>query len=105
MLEFKTENTHEAIEILKRNSVISSSAIDTLEVTINNQMKDYFPAYGKMLSFSFIKEKKVSNNISIRYYILNFSEMYLKFSFVLYNNGSGWKITSFNYNTELNDLL
>ena len=95
----------EALELLKQNSVMSPSTIDTLEVTINNHANTMFPAYGKMLSSQFVAERKVKDFIAKRFYILKFDKYYLKFSFTLYNNGKGWTITTFDYNEDLIEIL
>ncbi len=55
---FVDGKTGDALQLLKQNTVMTPSSIDTLQVTITNQMNDYFPAYGKMLSADFIIERK-----------------------------------------------
>ncbi len=105
MQTFRDGNLSGAMEILKQNSVMGNSAIDTLQQTIKEQMNKILPSYGKMLSYEFISEHKIKNFITRRFYILKFDKYYLKFDFTLYNNGNGWTITGFNYNEELLELL
>ena len=95
----------EALQLIKQNTVMTPSSIDTLQVTITNQMNDYFPAYGKMLSADFVIERKIKDYIAKRFYILRFEKYYLKFDFTLYKGTSGWTITSFKYNEDLTELL
>ena len=95
----------EALQLLKQNTVMTPSSIDTLQVTITNQMNDYFPAYGKMLSGEFIIERKIKDFIAKRFYILKFDKYFLKFDFTLYKTNSGWTITNFSYDEELVELL
>ncbi len=102
---FASGKTSEALQLLKKNSVMEPSSIDTLQVKIAHHLNDVFPAYGKMLSSEFIIERKIKNFIAKRFYILKFDKYYLKFEFTLYRNGSGWTITSFSYNDELIELL
>lgn len=84
---------------------MQASTIDTLKVTIETQIKNVFPQFGEMLSFEFVKESKVKNFITKRFYIIKFSKFFLKVDFTLYNNGTGWTITSFHYNEEIEELL
>ncbi|CAN5396235.1 hypothetical protein BH11BAC3_BH11BAC3_00430 [soil metagenome] len=102
---FADGKTVEALKLLKQNTVMTTSSIDTLEVTIKNQMNNYFPAYGKMLSAEFITERKIKDFIVKRFYILKFDRYYLKFDFTLYKTGSGWTVTNFKYEEELIELL
>ena len=102
---FTEGKTHEALRLLKQNTVMTPSSIDTLQVTIDNQMDNYFPAYGKMLSYEFITERKIKDFIAKRFYILKFDKYYLKFDFTLYKASSGWTVTNFKYDEELIELL
>ncbi|HWY34655.1 MAG TPA: hypothetical protein VNX68_08410 [Nitrosopumilaceae archaeon] len=105
MQNFRDGKLSEALQLLKQNSVLASSTIDTLYSTITSQMKSIFPSYGRMLSYEFISERKIKDFIARRFYILKFEKSYLKFDFTFYKNESGWKITSFNYNEDLIELL
>lgn len=105
MQTFAEGKVSNALQLLKQNTVMTPASIDTLQVTISNQVNNLFPVYGKMLSSEFIIERKVKDFISKRFYILKFDKSYLKFDFTLYNNGNGWTITSFTYNEELLELL
>ena len=106
MKAFEIGNISESLQLLKQNSVLAPSAIDSLQNTINYQLNTLLiPAYGKILSSEFIREHKIKNIIAKRFYILKFEKNYLKFEFTLYNNGNGWTITSFIYNGDLIELL
>ena len=94
-----------ALQLLKQNTVMAPATIDTLQVTIVNQADKAFPAYGKILSYDFVTERKIKDFIAKRFYILKFDKYYLKFDFTLYNNGKGWTITNFNYNEDLIEVL
>ncbi len=105
MQTFANGKIHDALQLLKQNTVMTPAAIDTLQVTIANQFNNIFPSYGKMGSSEFVMERKIKDFLAKRFYILKFEKYYLKFDFTLYNNGKGWTITSFNYNEELIELL
>lgn len=105
MQTFQEGKISEALQLLKQNTVISPSSIDTLQSTITKQMNNIFPSYGKMLSYEFISEHEIKDFIARRFYILKFDKYFLKFDFTLYNNGKSWTITGFNYNGELLELL
>ena len=104
MNEFSHGKYHDAYDLLKKNSILDGPTIDTLEITSRKQMLNLMPTYGKMLSFEFVKETKVNNVLARRYYILKFENYYLKFDFVLYNNGNVWTITAFHFNEDWSDL-
>lgn len=102
---FAEGKTGDALQLLKQNTVMTPSSIDTLKVTIANQMNSYFPTYGKILSADFIIERKIKDYIAKRFYILRFDKYYLKFDFTLYKGYNGWTITTFNYNEELIEVM
>lgn len=105
MQTFAKGNFSKAFDILKQNTIMSPSTIDTLKVTTTGYANNLFPAYGKIRSYEFISEHKIKDVIAKRFYILKFDKYYLKFDFTLYNNGDDWTITSFAYNEDLIELL
>lgn len=105
MDEFNAGKTSEAIQLLKENSVISPAVLDTLEIEIERKMNMVLPNYGKMISYEFISEHKIKDFIVRRFYIQKFENYYLKFQFTLYKSSTGWKITGFEFNEELLELL
>lgn len=105
MDEFNAGKTSEAIQLLKENSVISPAVLDTLEIEIERKMNMVLPNYGKKISYEFIAEHKIKDFIVRRFYIQKFENYYLKFQFTLYKSSTGWKITGFEFNEELLELL
>ena len=105
MQTFADGKISEALQLLKQNSVMLPATIDSLQVKIDYQVSNFFPAYGKMLSSEFVTEKKVKNFIAKRFYILKFDKYYIKFDFILYNSGKDWTITSFTYKSDLIEVL
>ena len=105
MDEFNAGKTSDAIQLLKENSVISPAVLDTLEIEIERKMNMVLPNYGKMISYEFISEHKIKDLIVRRFYIQKFENYYLKFQFTLYKSSTGWKITGFEFNEELLELL
>jgi hypothetical protein len=105
MKTFAKGNFSNAFDILKQNTVMSPSTIDTLNVTTATYEQNIFPAYGKIRSYEFVSEHKIKNIVAKRFYLLKFDNYYLKFEFTLYNNGDRWTITNFAYNEELIELL
>jgi hypothetical protein len=101
---FAEDNTTDAINLLRQNTLMSPSTIDTLQVTIASHIKQFFPPYGKMLSAEFIIERKIKDFIAKRFYILKLENYYLKFEFTLYRAKNGWSITNFKYDEEVAEL-
>ncbi len=95
----------DAIELLKQNTVMTPGSLDTLKLTITEQIENVFPQFGKILSFEFIKERKVKDFIAKRFYVIKFTKFFLKVDFMLYNFGSGWTITAFRYNEDPEELF
>ncbi len=102
---FADGKTADALELLKKNTVMTASSIDTLKLAITNQINEYFPAYGRILSANFVIERNIKDYIAKRFYILRFDNYYLKFDFTLYKGSNGWTITAFKYDEELIELL
>jgi len=105
MTQFSLGQVTKAMDLLRTNSVISNSQIDSLTATANNHMSNAFTSYGKIIGFEFVSEKNISDFIYQRFYILKFEKFYLKFDFFLYNNGKRWAITGFNYSDDLGEML
>lgn len=105
MKQFVAGKTVEALDLLKQNTVMQPSSIDTLKVTIAEQIKNVFPQFGTMISSEFIKERKVKDFIAKRFYIIKFTNFFLKVDFTLYRSANGWTITSFHYNEEAEELF
>ena len=105
MQTFASGQVSNAMQLLKQNTVMDTSTIDTLQTTIQQQMQNIFPEYGKMLSSEFITDKNVKDFITKRFYVIRFSKSFLKVDFTLYNTGNSWTITSFHYNDDIDELL
>lgn len=102
---FAEGKTAEALQLLKKNSLIAHSSIDTLLVTIEEQMEFFIPAYGNMLSAEFVVERKIKDFAAKRYYVLRFENYYLKFEFAQYKTKTGWSITNFKYDEDMTELF
>ena len=50
MKAFVEGKTEDALELLKQNTVMKPSEIDSLKVTISEQKENIFPQFGKILS-------------------------------------------------------
>lgn len=105
MQSFVESKSYEAMQLLKRNSIIPPDSIDSLQITISEQYKRIFPSFGKIISYQFITERNIKDFIAKRYYILKFEKYYIKFDFTLYKTVLGWAITNFNYNQDLSEIL
>jgi hypothetical protein len=94
-----------AVDLLKPNSLLGEAAVDSLKITISEQMQAIVPRYGKIKSYTFVDEKAVKDLITQRSYLLLFEGFYLKFQFILYKSSYGWKIVGFEYNENIDGLL
>lgn len=95
----------EAIQLVKNNSVIDEDKLDTLQVTIQQQLEYISPSYGKAIGYELVTEKKIRDILCKRFYILSFENYYLKFEFMLYKRAKVWTITTFSFNEDVDDLL
>ncbi len=94
-----------AMEILRNNSVVPSSTIDTFSLQTQQQFNILLSSYGKTIGYEYIKEYKIKDFICRRYYVVKFEKYYIKFNFDLYKNETGWTITRFDYNEELLEIF
>jgi hypothetical protein len=105
MDSFRNEQFQAAFDILKPYSVIEDYKLDTIANTTKEQMKSLSTSYGKIISYDELSERAIKKDLIQLNYLLKFQQAYLRFSFILYNNGSGWTITNFKYNEEIDDLF
>lgn len=95
----------EAIQLFTQKSVMDASVIDNVDKTMNDQMPNILPYYGKILGYELIEEKSLKNALARRKYILKFEYYFLTFDFVLYNNNTGWTVSNFYYKDETKELF
>ena len=106
MQNFRDDKIPEALKLLKENSeVIADSAIDNLQVTVSDQMNTLLSCCGRILSYDFIVERKIKDYLVKRFYILKLEKYFMKFDFTLYKSATGWRITNFNYDNNLIEVL
>jgi hypothetical protein len=94
-----------AIQLFTQKSVMDVSVIDKVDKTLNDQMPNILPYYGKILSYELIEEKSLKNALARRRYILKFEYYFLTFDFILYNNNTGWTVSNFYYKDETKELF
>ena len=106
MQNFRDDKIPETLKLLKENSeVIADSAIDNLQVTVSDQMNTLLSCCGRILSYDFIVERKIKDYLVKRFYILKLEKYFMKFDFTLYKSATGWRITNFNYDNNLIEVL
>jgi hypothetical protein len=105
MQTFKEGKFKAAMQSLKPISLIQPSKINDLAEQANDQMTALAGTYGKMVAYDLVNEKAIKDFIYKRSYILRFERYYLKFSFVYYKAATGWAITHFVYNEEIDELF
>jgi len=95
----------QAIQMFTQKSVMDGSVINNIDKTLNDQMPNILPYYGKIMGYDLIEEKSLKNALARRKYILKFEYYFLTFDFVLYNNNTGWTISNFYYKDETKELF
>ena len=105
MSYFSDGNYPGAMKLLKQSSLLGNNSIDTLELTIKQQMNKLDYRYGKVISFRFVEDRAIQELLTKRTYLLFFEGNYLKFDFTLYKSKFGWKITTFEYSPEIDNLF
>lgn len=94
-----------AMQLFKGKSVMDATVIDNIDKTLNEQMTNVLPYYGKIMGYELVDEKFLKNAVTRRRYILQFEYYFLTFDFVLYNNSKGWAVSHFYYKDETKELF
>lgn len=89
-----------AIQLFRQKSVMDTITINGIDKSLNEQMANLAPYYKKLVAYEFVDEKAVNNSVVRRRYLLKFENYFLSFDFILYNNGTAWTISNFNYSDE-----
>jgi len=105
MAAFRNKKYTEAFQGLKPYCNIEPFKIDTLTTTVNRQMSEFTKENGEMLSFEIVSEKDVKDSFIKLTYLGKFKRWYIRFVFILYNNGGGWAITKFDYDQKIDELF
>lgn len=95
----------QAIQLFTQKSVMDGSVINNIDKTLNDQMPNILPYYGKIVGYELIEEKSLKNALALRKYILKFEYYFLTFDFILYNNNTGWSVSNFYYKDETKALF
>lgn len=94
-----------AIQLFKGRSVMDATVIDNIDKTLNDQMANILPYYGRLMGYEMVDERSLKNTVTRRRYILQFEYYFLSFDFVLYNNSKGWSVSHFYYKDETKELF
>ncbi|MDO6431661.1 hypothetical protein Q4E93_13745 [Flavitalea sp. BT771] len=105
MAVFRNKKYTEALQGLKPYSYIEPFKIDTLVATVSQQMSAFTKENGEMLSYEIVSEKDVKDSLIKLTYLAKFKRWYIRFVFILYNNGGGWAITKFDYDQHIDELF
>ena len=105
MESFKNEKFQEAFDLLKPYSVIEDYKLDTIANSTKVQIQELNSTYGKVISYEALPEKNIKTSLVQLNYLLKFERDFLRFSFVLYYNGTSWTVTNFKFNSEIDDLF
>ena len=105
MQTFRAGKVSTAVQALHKNSVIDSAAIDNIDKTMNEQWVNILRVYKKIVDYELIEDKPVKSSMARRRYLLRFENYFMIFDFILYNNGSGWAISNFNYKDDPKELF
>ncbi len=95
----------EAVQLFRQRSVLDTSNINSIDKTLVDQMTGLQPYYGKLVEYEFIEEKAIKNAVVRRRYLLKFENYFLTVDFILYNNGTGWTVSNFNYKDDPKELF
>lgn len=104
MQDFRDTKLLAAMDLLRDNSIISPESIESLYKQIIEQ-EGIFRRYGNVQSYEFIRERRVTDGLAKRYYILRFENYYSIFQFTIYKTTKGWRITHFKYDDELAEVM
>jgi hypothetical protein len=102
---FKNGKYDEGFDMLKSYTVIEDYKMDTLAYTAKHQLTALGRAFGKAISFELASKSEIPNSLIKLIYLLKYERAFLEVRFVLYNNGSGWTITSFRYDEKTDELF
>lgn len=95
----------EAIQLFRKNSVMDTVTINNIDMMLSEQMTTILPFYKKITGYVLVEEKEVKNTLARRRYLLTFERYFLTFDFILYNNGTGWTVSNFNYKDDPKELF
>ena len=105
MQTFQEGKFSKAVQMLQKNCVIDSLAINNMDKTLNDQMVDILGAYKRIVAYELLEDKQLKNSLARRRYLMKFENYFLIFDIVLYNNGQGWRISNFNYKDDPKELF
>jgi hypothetical protein len=105
MQTFEKAKYSDAIQLFRQRSVMDTSTINNIDKTMNEQMEALKPYYKKVIGFELVEEKLIKNTVVRRRYLLKFENYFLTVDFFLYNNGTGWTVSNFNYRDDPKELF
>jgi len=97
MKDLVSNNYQSAIEKMKPVSILGDQNFEKIQSSLESQLPQMQSAYGKSLSFQILSQDGVNNSLfRVRYLDLR-EKFALRWTFVFYNNGTGWTLISFSF--------
>jgi hypothetical protein len=105
MKDLVSANYTSAISKMKAVSILGDQNFEKIQSSLESQIPKMEAVYGKTLSFQTLGQDKINNAIfRVRYLDLR-EKFALRWTFIFYNNGTGWTLISFSFDDEILKLF
>ena len=94
-----------AFSLVKTNTVIESTQIDMLYAQTESQLNMLNKKYGRDNGFEQVGEMKLGNSLLKKVYIQKYNYIPLRWIFIFYNPGNGWKLIQFSFDEDYKELF
>jgi hypothetical protein len=95
----------EAFKRARSIIILPLAELDAAAAQANSQMPQIQPRVGKPRGYEFLREQKVGESLVRHQYIAKHEKFAIRWNFVFYNNGSGWVLAEFKFDTNISSLF
>jgi hypothetical protein len=105
MKYFVQQDYTNMFKLLRKYWVLSEHEIDDFETKTIKQFGMAIVRFGNAIGYKFIKDKKISDVVLNKNYILQCEYYYIRASFIYYKNNEGWRLVSFSWDDKADEML
>ncbi len=95
----------EAFKRARSIIILPLAELDAAAAQANSQMPQIQARVGKPRGYEFLQEQRVGESLVRHQYIAKHEKFAMRWNFVFYNNGSGWVLAEFKFDTNISSLF
>lgn len=102
---FSKQDYVNMFKLLRKYWVLPEREIDDFETKTIKQFGLAEDRFGNIIGYKYVKDKKISDVVLNKNYLLLFEYYYIRVSFIYYKNNEGWSLVAFSWDDRADEML